>query len=85
MTLPYTIKLDPMPMGCEPDCPDLPLRGFAFEGHAGTPWFPGEIAARPGESVEVVFALFDVGDAEVDSAVLLDDVRWICAPPPTKD
>ena len=21
----------------------------------------------------------------VDSAVLLDDVRWICAPPPSKD
>ncbi|MDC0720033.1 choice-of-anchor L domain-containing protein [Nannocystis bainbridge] len=81
-TLPYEIKLDPMPMACGDECPDIPLRGFAFEGHAGTAWYEGEVGLNPGESIEVVFALFDVGDPIVDSAVLLDGVRWLCAPPP---
>src|SRR5690606_37393579 len=43
VSLPYEIKLDPMPFDCEPDCPDIPLRQFAFEGHAGTPWYPAEV------------------------------------------
>lgn len=84
-TLPYTIKLDPMPFDCEPNCPDEPLRGFAFEGHAGTPWLPAEIAVKAGETIEVVFALFDVGDGKADSAVLLDRVQWVCSPPPSSD
>lgn len=82
-TLPYSIKLDPMPVDCEPDCPDLPLRGFGFEGHAGTPWWAAEVGVEAGETVELVFALFDVHDGEVDSAVLLDGVRWVCSPPTT--
>lgn len=81
-TLPYEIKLDPMPVACDDDCVDIPLRQFAFEGHAGTAWYEGEVGINPGESIEVVFALFDVGDPIVDSAVLLDGVRWLCAPPP---
>lgn len=82
-TLSYPHKLDAMPFDCEPDCADLPLREFAFEGHAGTPWWPAEITVEAGDTIEVVFALFDVGDAKVDSAVLLDGLRWVCAPPPS--
>lgn len=81
VTQPYTIKLDPMPVDCEPDCPDLPLRGFGFEGHAGTPWFASEVEVEVGETIELVFALFDVRDGSVDSAVLLDGVQWVCSPP----
>lgn len=84
-TLPYTIKLDAMPFDCEPNCPDEPLRGFAFEGHAGTSWLPAEVPVTTGETIEVVFALFDVGDGKADSAVLLDGVQWVCSPPPTSD
>lgn len=83
VTLDYPYKLEAMPVDCEPDCPDVPLREFGFEGHAGTPWWPAEIAVEPGDTIEVVFALFDVGDATVDSAVLLDGLRWLCAPPPS--
>ncbi|WP_224193058.1 hypothetical protein [Nannocystis pusilla] len=83
VTLPYTIKLDEMPAGCGDECVDIPLREFAFEGRAGTAWYQSEIGIDPGESIEVVFALFDVGDAIVDSVVLLDGVRWQCAPPPS--
>jgi hypothetical protein len=83
VTLDYPYKLEAMPVDCEPDCPDTPLREFGFEGHAGTPWWPAEIAVEPGDTIEVVFALFDVGDATVDSAVLLDGLRWLCAPPPS--
>jgi hypothetical protein len=81
VTLPYEIKFDPTPMDCGDECPDVPLRGFAFEGHAGTAWHAAEVPVAAGETIEVVFALFDVGDATVDSAVLLDGVRWLCAPP----
>lgn len=84
-TLDFPYKLNVMPVDCEPDCPDLPLREFAFEGHAGTPWWPAEIAVEAGDTIEVVFALFDVGDAQVDSAVLLDGLRWVCAPPPSSE
>lgn len=81
VTLPYEIKFDPTPMDCGDECPDIPLRGFAFEGHAGTAWYEAELAVASGETIEAVFALFDVGDARVDSAVLLDGIRWLCAPP----
>lgn len=84
-TLPYAIKLDPLPFDCEPDCPDEPLRGFAFEGHAGTAWLPAQVQVTTGEAIEVVFALFDVGDGKADSAVLLDRVQWTCSPPPSND
>lgn len=83
VTLPYDIKFDPTPIDCQDECPDIPLHDFAFEGHAGTAWYEGEVEIRSGEAIEVVFALFDVGDPTVDSAVLLDGVQWLCAPPPS--
>jgi hypothetical protein len=59
------------------------LQGFAFEGHGATKWLTTAASVTPGESIELIFAVFDMGDAEVDSAVLLDNFHWGCfAGPP---
>jgi hypothetical protein len=51
-----------------PDCP----RG------AATPWLTLAGRVEPGERVQMVLALFDLGDALVDTAVLVDRFRWDC-------
>jgi hypothetical protein len=66
------------PMGC--DAPEL--EGFAIEGHAGTRWLSSSVALAPGESFELVFAVFDLTDGVYDSYVLLDNLRWGCGQVP---
>lgn len=57
---------------------DPELADFAFAGHAATNWFRISAPVTPGETITMVLALFDQGDGAVDSAVLLDDLRWDC-------
>lgn len=60
------------------------LDGFAMEGHAGTRWLTTSFGLEPGETVELVFAVFDLSDGDYDSVVLLDGFRWTCTgTPPT--
>ncbi|PRP93381.1 hypothetical protein ENSA5_42800 [Enhygromyxa salina] len=54
------------------------LDGFAMEGHAGTRWLTTGFGLEPGESVELVLAVFDLTDDDHDSVVLLDAFRWTC-------
>lgn len=54
------------------------LDGFAMDGHAGTRWLETVAPVVPGEFIEVVFAIFDMGDAQMDTVVLLDNVHWDC-------
>lgn len=60
---------------------DAALTGFAFEEHVAIDWTKLSAAITPGETITLVLAIFDVGDRKVDSAVLLDDLRWTCAIP----
>lgn len=72
--------------GCarDPDCPvpdgcDAPeLHGTCFQSHAGTKWLKTKVGVTPGEEIELVFAIFDLGDAKLDSYVLLDGFQWHC-------
>lgn len=57
------------------------LAGFAFEEHVALDWTTVAAPVTPGETITLVMAIFDGGDASVDSAVLLDDLRWSCAIP----
>lgn len=57
------------------------LAGFAFAEHAGMDWMTLRAGVVPGETVTLVAAIFDVGDGQVDSALLLDDLRWDCIAP----
>jgi len=58
------------------------LHGFAMQGHAGTRWLETIAPVVEGEDIEIVFALFDLSDALVDTVVLLDDVHWGCTDQP---
>ena len=52
-----------------------------FNGDEGEPLF----CMPAGEEIEIIFAIFDIGDPELDSAVVLDGVHWGCTdlPPVT--
>lgn len=59
-------------------CEAPELDGFAMDGHAGTRWLETVAPVSPGEEIEVIFALFDLTDAALDTVVLLDNVHWGC-------
>lgn len=43
-----------------------------------TPWMTLFGPAHPGETMTMVVAVYDGGDADIDTAVLLDNWRWDC-------
>ena len=58
---------------------DLPqFSGTCMRYSAGTPWLTTSVSVVAGETIELVFAVFDVEDVNWDSVVLLDNVRWGC-------
>ena len=64
------------------DCP-LPcsapeLGGTGVEGHGATRWLETNTGVTGGETITVIFAIMDIQDNIVDSAVLLDNFRWTC-------
>jgi hypothetical protein len=62
------------------------LDGFAMQGHAGTRWLTTGFGVAPGETLQLVLAVFDLTDDDYDSVVLLDAFRWTCTgTPPTTE
>ena len=62
------------------------LHGTCMQGHAGTKWLTTTAGVQPGETITVVFAIFDVSDSILDSYVFLDNFSWGCdgeSPPST--
>ncbi|XXX79063.1 choice-of-anchor L domain-containing protein [Sorangium sp. So ce134] len=78
------------PMGSPPGtCPSgtLELVGTGMGGWGnrltdggGTPWLTNDAPVVPGETIELEFILWDAGDQNVDSLVLLDKFRWNLTP-----
>jgi len=70
---------------CPAPCVAPELAGTAAQGHAGTRWLTTNAPVVPGETIEVFFAIFDLSDSSLDSAVLLDNWIWTCegSPPVT--
>ncbi len=63
---------------------DAELEGTGYDGMPGqqggaSRWLTVEGPAEPGESLTLALALFDLDDADRDSAVLLDNFRWSCS------
>lgn len=61
--------------------PELEGTGFLahdFDEGGSTGWFQIKGSAQPGESLGLTFALFDMGDEELDTLVLLDGFAWDC-------
>lgn len=65
-----------------PECEAPELEGFAMQHHAGTRWLTTNAPVTTGETIDLVFALFDLTDAEFDSVVLLDNFSWACSDGP---
>lgn len=75
----------PNPTDCPAPCEAPELAGTAAQGHAGTRWLTSNAPVVPGETIEVYFAIFDLSDTALDSAVMLDNWLWTCegSPPVT--
>ena len=75
----------PNPTDCPAPCEAPELAGTAAQGHAGTRWLTSNAPVIPGETIEVYFAIFDLSDTALDSAVMLDNWLWTCegSPPVT--
>jgi len=55
------------------------LAGTGFEGHGATPWLTTRVPVEPGVAFTIAFAIWDSGDANGNSTVVLDDFRWSAA------
>ncbi len=53
--------------------------GTCMRQHAGTPWLTTTARVTPGETITLVFAVFDLADGIIDSYAFLDNFRWGCA------
>ena len=73
------------PVDCPAPCEAPELAGTGAQGHAGTRWLSTSAPVVPGETIEVYFAIFDLTDGGLDSAVMLDNFLWTCdgGPPVT--
>ena len=54
------------------------LAGTGFTSDAATGWYQANGTAVPGELLQLTFAVFDMGDTVLDTAVILDNFRWDC-------
>ena len=52
--------------------------GTCMRYGAGTPWLTTTADVVPGDQIELVFAIFDLDDVNLDSFVFLDNFRWLC-------
>ncbi|MCL2822439.1 MAG: choice-of-anchor L domain-containing protein, partial [Polyangiaceae bacterium] len=60
------------------DCPlgAGALQGTGFLGHAATGWLVTQAPVEPASILKLRFAIWDSGDAMLDSTVLIDNFRW---------
>lgn len=63
---------------CATGCIAKELEGSCMKGHAATRWLTTRVGVTPGEEIELVFAVVDLGDSMMDSYVFLDNFRWSC-------
>lgn len=54
------------------------MQGTCMVGHGATRWLTSTALVKEGETIELVFAIFDMWDHDFDSYVALDNFRWGC-------
>ncbi len=52
------------------------LQGTGFEGHAASGWLEVVSPVEPGQEFTLRFAVWDVGDEQLDSTALIDNLRF---------
>ena len=68
----------PNPVDCPAPCVAPELGGTAMEGHAGTRWLTTTAGVTPGETIEVIFGVFDLTDSILDTVMIIDNFEWAC-------
>jgi hypothetical protein len=66
---------DPM---CQGNCSAPELHGTCMQGHAGTKWLTTSAGVKPGETITIVLAIFDMSDSILDSYAFVDNFQWGC-------
>ena len=54
--------------------------GTCMRQHAGTNWLKTTAGVAPGETITVIFAVFDLSDQILDSYAFIDNFQWGCEP-----
>ena len=52
--------------------------GTCMQGHAGTKWLTTTAGVKPGETIEIILAIFDMSDSILDSYAFIDNFQWGC-------
>jgi hypothetical protein len=52
------------------------LSGTVFQGHAATGWLQTQAPVKPGDTITLLFTIWDSGDGVWDSTVLIDKFQW---------
>ncbi|WP_106395595.1 choice-of-anchor L domain-containing protein [Enhygromyxa salina] len=63
---------------CQGGCSAPELHGTCMEGHAGTKWLTTTAGVKPGETITLVLAIFDMSDSVLDSYAFIDNFQWGC-------
>ncbi len=54
------------------------LTGTGYDSDASsTPWLTTRAPVEPGSIIEIIFSIHDEGDGILDSAVVIDNFRWV--------
>ena len=62
------------------DCPDgtgpLKNTGPTYQSGGGSGWLTTNAPVEPGTEITLLFTVWDAGDANLDSSVLIDNFKW---------
>lgn len=73
------VLLDP---ACLFGCDAKELHDTCLEEHASTKWLTTSVGVTPGEEIELIFAIVDLGDSSLDSFAFIDNFHWGCEEQP---
>jgi len=60
-----------------PGAQDLTGTGYQGTDASSTPWLTTRAPVEPGSLIEIIFSIHDEGDGILDSAVVIDNFRWV--------
>lgn len=63
---------------CLAGCDAKELHNSCLAEHASTKWLTTTVGVEPGEEIELIFAIVDLGDSSLDSFAFIDNFQWGC-------
>lgn len=63
---------------CLTGCDAPELHNTCLAEHASTKWLTTTVGVEPGEEIELIFAILDLGDSSLDSFAFIDNFQWGC-------